>query len=339
MADRKVHRRRLLGLSGAAAVAALSGCASFAQDASSGQPKTPESTPTRTPGETTQSKTTTTNATADDETADGGTDAELRPQTIDEPQFDVSAAPLTTKSPKPRYPTLGTADTTLTIYGNWKCPYTQEFVREQLGGLVEEFVATGDVAIEYRNVAYAGGEPHLGADAPRAAEAGLAVWDIDPQSFWTYFAYVFANQPQERYEWATTDTLVRLAERAGVDGTDQIQRAIRARTYAQSVQLSAKQATEIGITTVPRVVYDGETTAPTVNPDKTRRQFEEAASSGSFSGGDADGNTTTTSEFGSGDDGNTTTTSEFGSGDDGNTTTTSEFGSDDSDDSDDDFSQ
>lgn len=286
MVDRKVNRRRILQLSGLATASALSGCASVVRQSDSESEQTTAGAPqTQTPAQTTE-----TTGTADEQET-----PQQRPAQISEPQFDVPGEPLPEDTQQPRYPTLGTADTTLTVYGNWKCPYTQEFVRQQLGDLVEEFVVPGDVSIEYRTVAYQNGEPNLGEDAPRASEAGLAVWDIDPSSFWTYFAYVFANQPQERFEWATTDTLVRFAERADVAGIDQIRRAIRSRTYVQSVQQSADRADEIGISTVPRVAYDGEVTAPTVDPAATRDQFERAAN-GEFATDDENENESATSD-------------------------------------------
>lgn len=301
MVDRPVNRRQLLALSGVSLVSALSGCASVVKQANSGT----NQTTTQTDAPETQTTTASNETTTVSETQES---VENRPKTISEPKFDLPAESIPEATPKPRYPTLGTADTTLTVFGNWKCPYTQEFVRQQLGDLVDDFVVTGDVSIEYRNVAYMDGEPYLGPDAPRAAEAGLAVWDIDPSSFWTYFAHVFANQPQERYDWATTENLARFAKRSDVEGVDQVQQALRTRTYSQSVRQSAEAATELEITTVPRVVFDGEVTAPTVQPEATRQQFERAANGGATS-----------------DDGSET---EFG----GNTTDESSSDGDDTDD-------
>lgn len=316
MVDRPVSRRQLLALSGVSIASALSGCASVVKQANSGGSQTTTQT------DAAETQTAAANTTTTD--AESQESVENRPKEISEPKFDLPAQPVPEATPEPRYPTLGTADTTLTIYGNWKCPYTQEFVRQQLGGLVDDFVVTGDVSIEYRNVAYMNGDPYLGADAPRAAEAGLAVWNIDPASFWTYFAHVFANQPQERFEWATTENLTRFAERADVEGVEQIEQTLRSRTYAQSVHQSADAASEMGITTVPRVVFDGQVTAPTVQPEATREQFERAANGGATSGDESEtefgGNTTNeSSSDGDDTDGTFNTTDDDSSTDDGET--------------------
>lgn len=267
-------RRRFLGLAGLAAATVLSGCASFARGVDTAPTRTSDdagaNSPARTPAAASNRSTQPTHTEAARETPPAL-------ETIERPSFGVSDAPIPSEVSDLRYPTLGTADATLTLYGSWKCPYTREFVGRQLGTLVDEFVRPGDVSLRYRSVAYRDGEPFLGPDAPRAAQAGLAVWDVSPDSFWSYFAYVFENQPQERFEWATTDALVRVAERAGAKGLDRIRRATRTGAYATSVRRTVTRADELGISTVPRVAYDGSVTAPTVDPETTRRQFERAA--------------------------------------------------------------
>ncbi|WP_049985863.1 DsbA family protein [Halobellus rufus] len=332
MGDREVDRRRVLSLTGAAAIASVSGCASIAQEANSD--------PNRQTGSGTERSTERTANASSDRTSDDAS-TEVHPQTIDEPDFEFPSDPIPDGSTNPRYPTIGTAEETLTLYGNWKCPYTQEFVRGQLGVLIDDFVTTGDVSIELRNVAYLDGEPYLGSDAPRASEAGLAVWNVDPGSFWTYLSYVFANQPQERYEWASTDTLVRFAEQAGVERVDRIRQAIRDRTYTGDVQTSADRAEEIGISTVPRVVYDGDVTAPTVDPEATRAQFERAANGESETGdGSFDSDTSDDSSDGSPSDSDDRDTDDEDDGDDADGSDSDGSGSDgvDSDGSDSDES-
>lgn len=275
-------RRRFLELTGLSALATLSGCASAVRQAdggSSGDDQSTNTSMTRTAtpvgegGAGTQ--TASTESPPGDATAQAAETA--TPVTIQEPTFGLSAAPIPERTTTTSYATMGDADATLTIYGSWKCPYTREFVRNQLGSLVETFVVPGDVSVRYRSVAYEDGEPSLGPDAPRATRAGLAVWDIDPSAYWSYFAYVFENQPPEAEPWAQTDTLVEFAERAGVRGRDQIRRAIESNAYERSVQATVDRAEAVGVDTYPRVVYDGRITAPTRNPEQTYAQFERAA--------------------------------------------------------------
>jgi protein-disulfide isomerase len=196
--------------------------------------------------------------------------------TIDPPDVDLASVP--TPDGRSRYARMGhdDASVTATLYGNWKCPYTQEFALNLLPEVVDRFVRPGDLAIEYRSLAYLSGDPFLGADAPRASRAGLAVWDIDPQAFWSYFAHVFANQPQERYEWAQPSLLLRFAEAAGVRNRSQLRRSIETGAYAGPVQTTTQAAADRDITTVPRLVVDGTITAPTVDFQSTLSQIEQA---------------------------------------------------------------
>jgi protein-disulfide isomerase len=293
-------KRDVLKASGLTLLSSLAGCASVVQqagsngdgDGGSGGSGSRE-TPTRTESTRTTARTTESAPTdggggqRTTETARGGTNASGTSEAttaervaISAPDLGVSGASLPADPNAARYPTMGTASETVTVYGSWKCPYTREFVRGQLGSLVEEFVAAGDLSLRFRGVAYQDDEPYLGADAPRAAQAGQAVWDVDPESFWSYFAYVFENQPREGREWATTDRLLRFGRRAGVRGRDQVRRAIESRAYARPISRTTEAAARNGVETLPRVVGDGRVTAPTRNPHRTRAQLDRIATDG-----------------------------------------------------------
>ncbi len=98
-----------------------------------------------------------------------------------------------------KYATMGSEDAKVTarFYGAWKCPYTRHFVLEFLPTLIEEYVEPGDVAIEFRAVAYEDGEGFHGPDSPRAARAGLVIWNQQPDHFWKYFG-TDIQKPEQR---------------------------------------------------------------------------------------------------------------------------------------------
>jgi predicted DsbA family dithiol-disulfide isomerase len=64
-----------------------------------------------------------------------------------------------------------------------------------------------------------------------------------------------------------------------MDGVEQVRKAIQSKSYTLPLQATADRAPQVGVTTFPRVVYDDTVTAPTLNPEETRRQFERAADS------------------------------------------------------------
>lgn len=173
------------------------------------------------------------------------------------------------------YAVLGQEDATelATLYGGWKCPYTQEFVTQVLPAVVERYVTPGTLAIEFRAVSFQADES-WGDDEPRANRAGQAVWHAAPEQFPEYLATLYADQPSEQTEWATVDTLVSVAGEAGVDATDAVREFITTGEYTELWQATMDRVREKGIRGIPRLELGGEITAPTIDPEATERQLK-----------------------------------------------------------------
>ena len=172
------------------------------------------------------------------------------------------------------YAVLGQQDAieTATLYGGWKCPYTQEIVNQMLPAVVERYVTPGDLAIEFRAVRFQADES-WGDDEARSNRAGQAVWHEAPEQFPEYVATLYANQPSEQTEWATVDTLVSFAEEAGVEDTDAVRESITTGEYSELWQATQDLVREKGIRGIPRLELGGEITAPTIDPESTERQL------------------------------------------------------------------
>lgn len=185
---------------------------------------------------------------------------------ITAPNVSFADAPLPDDPGAHPYARMGTgADVTATAFGNWKCPYTRAMVVEYLPAVVSSFVRSGDLDLEFRFLAYRSGEPLLGADAPRATRAGLAVWDEAPESYWSYFSHAFANQPSSDERWATPTALGKLADAAGANVS------LDDRLGGDDARLdrTVAAARERSVYSVPRLVVDGEAYAPTIEPAVT----------------------------------------------------------------------
>lgn len=180
-----------------------------------------------------------------------------------------------------RYAVMGSADAevTVTYFGSWKCPYCAQFSTGMLLQLVTDYVEPGTIALEFRDLAYIGGEPFLGPDAPAAGQAGLAVWNAEPASYWAFHEYVFQNQPPEREQWATAERLVQFARSAGVSETDAVRTAIQETQYTDALRATAKAAENNGVTSTPTLLIDGTTINPLGNEDRTRQLIEDAVGS------------------------------------------------------------
>jgi protein-disulfide isomerase len=270
---------------------------------------------------------TTTEPDSEDETESDSEPETSSPEEIEPSPAAYQSVPLPSKPSGHEYATMGDDDASVTakFYGAWKCPYTHDFVLNILPTLIEEYVKPGDVAIEFRAVAYEDGEGFHGPDEPRAARAGLAVWNEDPKHYWTYFGTMFQNQNRTP-GWATMETLARIAKESDVSNLSEITSQIEAGNYQSQIEKTMDQVHEIPISRVPRIVVGDTVTAPTVKPKKTKAQLDAALGKGS----DSDSETTTTTETdttegesGTTTDGSeTTTTTTTTTGDDSDTTTT-----------------
>ncbi|UIP01596.1 DsbA family protein (plasmid) [Halobaculum sp. CBA1158] len=193
----------------------------------------------------------------------------------------ITSAPIPESPSEFRYATMGSADAevTVTYFGSWKCPYCAQFSTGMLSQLVADYVEPGDIALEFRDLAYFGGEPFLGPDAPAAGQAGLAVWNAEPASYWAFHEYVFQNQPPEREQWATADKMVQFARSAGVSETDPVRTAIQENQYTDALRATDSAAENNGISSTPALLIDGTTINPLGNGDRTRQLIEDAIGS------------------------------------------------------------
>lgn len=268
-------RRRLLVLAGGA-VSTLAGCSNAVSDLA-GSSRDEAATSTEKSSQSPSPE-----RTGTDETDHGdptGSEPSTTPLDLEPPDHSFADAPMPETPGDHRYATMGrpSDSPTAVLFGSWKCPFTREFVVTQLDGIVEEFVRPGEIALRFRDIAYRSGEPFLGPDAPRAGRAGLGVWQADPRRYWAFFAYVFANQPPEREAWATEDALLTFADAAGIDETEAVEEAIRGTRFESALLATRSRADELDLRAVPRIVLGGEVTAPTVDRESTRAQFEAVA--------------------------------------------------------------
>ncbi|MFC4451980.1 DsbA family protein [Halorussus aquaticus] len=190
----------------------------------------------------------------------------------------VANAPVPDDPASSTYARAGSAaQPTVTYYGNWKCPYCADFSTGFLGDIVTDYVEPGDISLRFRSLAYIDGEPFLGPDAPRAAQAGLGVWNVATETYWRYHEYVFANQPPESETWATTNKLVSFAEEAGVTETEQLRTKIQEQAYESPIRGTSQAAAGAGVSGTPALVIDGETVNPLSDEQRTRTLIERLA--------------------------------------------------------------
>jgi protein-disulfide isomerase len=131
----------------------------------------------------------------------------------------------------------------LVEYADLQCPYCGEYATQALPQLVTDYVPTGKVSMEFRNLSF------IGPDSVRAgrAAAGAAAQG----KLWNFIDLMYLNQGQENTGYASDAYLRRLL--ASIPGLD-VSAALRAsRAPGADAELSAANAdaTAHGINSTP----------------------------------------------------------------------------------------
>ncbi|MFB6117128.1 DsbA family protein [Halosegnis sp.] len=188
--------------------------------------------------------------------------------TPEPPHGPLGDAPLPADPETVPYQTTGSTGPVVTYFGNPKCPYCAEFALGSdrllsLPAVVAEYVRPGRLRLRYRGVAYTpDGEPFLGPDAPRAVQAGLAVWETAPDDYWSYHECVAAHQPPESERWATADRLVAFAMAAGVEESEPVRAAVETDQFSDRLTATTEAFADSGADGTPTLVVDGTPYSP-----------------------------------------------------------------------------
>ena len=179
----------------------------------------------------------------------------------------VDGAPVVSSA---TYPTMGTdaSNPTATVYGNFKCPYTQDFVLNNLDNVIRDFVETGRLNLQFRTVAYepfpsnpshGSSEWYISSSDPRISEASLGVWNVDPNDYWQYFLDMFQNQVSG---YVTLGDLADRMAASGVEGVGAIRDRTAAGNYESEVVQSKQAARAANLQWTPWMEFEGDTVSP-----------------------------------------------------------------------------
>lgn len=164
---------------------------------------------------------------------------------------------------------LGNPDAPVRIieYGDYQCPACGQFARSMQPMLINDYVATGQVAIEYRDFAF------LGQESLDAAEAAMCALDQD--MFWPYHDTLYNNQVRENEGAFAKKRLISMAEELGMD-VDAFKDCIDSDRYAADVAESTRLGQSEGVRATPTFFVNG-TMLEGAPPYDTFRQHIDAA--------------------------------------------------------------
>ncbi len=146
---------------------------------------------------------------------------------------------------------LGKADAPVVMvsYSEFQCPFCGKFARDTEPGLVEKYVKSGTLRIEWRDF------PYLGKESMTAALAGRAA--ALQGKFWEFHDAMYAEQQPVNSGALTEDHLASVAEQAGLDGERLVKDMARPE-LADAVGRDFSEGQSIGVTGTPAFIVNGQ---------------------------------------------------------------------------------
>jgi Protein-disulfide isomerase len=138
------------------------------------------------------------------------------------------------------------APVVLSEWTDYRCPFCSLFANQTLPTLIEEYVDSGQLRIEFNDVAFFGQESFDAAVAGRAA--------AQQGKYMEYMTALFAAAPDSGHPDMPREKLVGFAKEAGVPDLAAFEAALDSSELQNAVQASQDAATQGGLSSVPYFV-------------------------------------------------------------------------------------
>jgi protein-disulfide isomerase len=107
-----------------------------------------------------------------------------------------------------------TAKVAIAYWSDFQCPFCKKFETSVLPDIITKYVATGKVAIVFKDYSF------LGSDSETAAVYARSVWALYPQQYFTWRTAMFTAQDKENADFGDEASVVKLTSAvAGLDVT------------------------------------------------------------------------------------------------------------------------
>jgi protein-disulfide isomerase len=154
--------------------------------------------------------------------------------------------------------TLGKADAkvTLTVFEDFQCPFCLHYTATQEGALIEEYVKTGKVKLEFKNFPILGQESVQAAVAAQCAANQGRFWEMHRKLFLVEAeAGQLANEKVDAGRFSH-ENLKAYAIEVGLDGAT-FDSCYRSSEAAEAVAADARQGRSLGIRGTPSFLING----------------------------------------------------------------------------------
>lgn len=134
-------------------------------------------------------------------------------------------------------------------YGDYQCPYCQQFANGPGRQLKQNYVDTGKIRFVFRNLAFIGDESLWAAEAAECAN--------DQGRFWDYHDKLYNEQAGENVGTFSPENLKRFATELGLD-TQQFDQCLDSGKYQAKVQQETAEAGRLGVRSTPSFFVNGQ---------------------------------------------------------------------------------
>ncbi|MEK0372806.1 DsbA family protein [Corynebacterium mastitidis] len=141
------------------------------------------------------------------------------------------------------------AKVVVSYFGDLECPVCAAYKRDAEPRIIDEYVNSGQVRLEWNDFPLVNENSFLGAQAGRAAAA--------QGKFWEFTRAVYASFEGKEYPEHTLDDFVGFAEQAGVPDIARFRSEVESGKYAGTIVQAMTYASYVGVTSVPTFVING----------------------------------------------------------------------------------
>ncbi|MER7333001.1 thioredoxin domain-containing protein [Micromonospora sp. NPDC000119] len=135
------------------------------------------------------------------------------------------------------------APVVLVEFADLRCPYCALFAQQTLPTLLKDYVDTGKVRYEFRDVAFFGDQSVDAAVALRAA--------AEQGRFMQYLTAVYGAAPENKHPDLSRKKLIAFARSAGVPDMAAFESDLDRKDLRDAVNAATSEAHQLGITSVP----------------------------------------------------------------------------------------
>lgn len=146
---------------------------------------------------------------------------------------------------------LGSVDApvVMVVFSDYRCPFCGRYSRVSEPELIERFVNSGQMRIEWRDL------PLFGEASVLAARAGRAA--AEQGRFWEFNQTVFANAPETGHHDLTVERLLDFALQVGIPNMARFEADMLSDKFDAAIAIDSMQARTLNLSGTPSFVIDG----------------------------------------------------------------------------------